>query len=165
MAENKVVNTTQLDADLTTIANAIREKTGESDSLVFPVGFISAMDNLALSNNLYFFLDEKFTLVNGIPIKSSGVVFTSDKLKSLPDYHALIIEKITDTSISNHIFLILEMKFGYRNLKGKFIQGSSDCISGSGITIDNGSITIATGTTNQMTSGEYHLYIICNKGE
>lgn len=47
MAENKVVNTTQLEADLTTIANAIREKTGGSDSLVFPEGFAEGIANIA----------------------------------------------------------------------------------------------------------------------
>lgn len=47
MAENKVVNITQLEADLTSIANAIREKAGVSDTLVFPDGFASAIASIA----------------------------------------------------------------------------------------------------------------------
>ena len=46
MAENKVVNTTQLDAGLTSIADAIRAKAESSDSLVFPSGFVDAIANI-----------------------------------------------------------------------------------------------------------------------
>lgn len=47
MAENKVVNITQLESDLTSIANAIREKSGASGSLVFPDGFADAIASIA----------------------------------------------------------------------------------------------------------------------
>ena len=53
MAEHKVVNTTQLESDLTSIANAIREKTGGSDSLAFPNGFAEAIASIVgLPNNI-----------------------------------------------------------------------------------------------------------------
>lgn len=171
MAENKVVNTTQLEADLTSIADAIREKTGGSDSLAFPDGFVSAMDNLALSNNLCFFLDEKFTLVDGISVRSSAVVFTSEKLKSLSDYHMLVIEKTTANTVSNGIYLYVIMPNAPTcEFRKAFVGTSSSTVplnlssSANDITIDNGNITIQTGT-NQVQAGEYHLYIICNKGE
>lgn len=43
MAVDKLVDSTQLDADLTTVANAIRTKGGTSGSLAFPAGFVSAV--------------------------------------------------------------------------------------------------------------------------
>lgn len=43
MAVDKLVDSTQLDADLTSIANAIRTKGGTSASLAFPAGFVSAV--------------------------------------------------------------------------------------------------------------------------
>lgn len=46
MADNKVVNATQLDADLTLIADAIREKDGSSASLKFPSDFVSAIASI-----------------------------------------------------------------------------------------------------------------------
>lgn len=46
MAENKVVNTTQLEADLTSVADAIRAKAGSSDSLAFPDGFAEAIASI-----------------------------------------------------------------------------------------------------------------------
>ena len=43
MAVDKLVDSTQLDADLTTVANAIRTKGGTSAQLAFPAGFASAI--------------------------------------------------------------------------------------------------------------------------
>lgn len=43
MAVDKLVDSTQLDADLTSVANAIRTKGGTSADLAFPAGFVSAV--------------------------------------------------------------------------------------------------------------------------
>ena len=52
MADNKVVNTTQLEADLTSIADGIRAKAESSDSLVFPSGFVDAIANIVTGGGL-----------------------------------------------------------------------------------------------------------------
>ena len=39
----KAVDATQLDGDLTSVANAIRQKGGTSAALSFPAGFVSAV--------------------------------------------------------------------------------------------------------------------------
>ena len=44
MAYDKLVDSTQLDADLTSVADAIRAKSGGSGSLAFPVGFVSEIE-------------------------------------------------------------------------------------------------------------------------
>ena len=44
MAVDKLVDSTQLDSDLTSVANAIRTKGGTSASLAFPEGFVSAVE-------------------------------------------------------------------------------------------------------------------------
>ena len=46
MAVNKLVDSTQLDADLTSVANAIRAKSGGSSQLAFPAGFVSAIGDI-----------------------------------------------------------------------------------------------------------------------
>ena len=46
MALDTLVDGTQLDADLTTVANAIRTKGGTSASLSFPSGFVSAINDI-----------------------------------------------------------------------------------------------------------------------
>lgn len=44
MAVDKLVDSAQLDADLTAVANAIRTKGGTSAALAFPNGFVDAID-------------------------------------------------------------------------------------------------------------------------
>lgn len=46
MSVDKLVDSTQLDADLTSVANAIRTKGGTSASLAFPAGFVSAIGDI-----------------------------------------------------------------------------------------------------------------------
>lgn len=46
MALDKLVDSTQLDADLTSVANAIRAKSGGSGQLAFPAGFVSEIGNI-----------------------------------------------------------------------------------------------------------------------
>lgn len=46
MAVDKLVDSNQLNADLTSVANAIRTKGGTSDPLAFPNGFVSAVNSI-----------------------------------------------------------------------------------------------------------------------
>lgn len=46
MAVDKLVDSAQLDADLTSVANAIRTKGGTSASLAFPAGFVQAIEDI-----------------------------------------------------------------------------------------------------------------------
>ena len=46
MAVDKLVDSTQLDSDLTSVANAIRTKSGGSGQLAFPSGFVSEIGNI-----------------------------------------------------------------------------------------------------------------------
>ena len=46
MAVDKLVDSTQLNADLTSVANAIRVKGGTSASLAFPAGFVDAIGDI-----------------------------------------------------------------------------------------------------------------------
>lgn len=46
MALDKLVDSTQLDTDLTTVADAIRAKSGGSSQLAFPAGFVSEIGNI-----------------------------------------------------------------------------------------------------------------------
>lgn len=51
MAYDKVVDSTELDAGLSAVADAIREKSGESERLVFPGGFVSAIMEISTGGN------------------------------------------------------------------------------------------------------------------
>lgn len=52
MAVDKLVDSTQLDTDLTSVANAIRTKGGTSAQLAFPSGFVSAIGDIPTGGTL-----------------------------------------------------------------------------------------------------------------
>lgn len=52
MAVDKLVDSTQLDSDLTSVANAIRAKSGGSGQLAFPAGFVSEIGNIPSGGGL-----------------------------------------------------------------------------------------------------------------
>lgn len=52
MANYKVVDADQLDADLGTVADAIRSKGGTSEELAFPNGFVNAVQNIQTGGGL-----------------------------------------------------------------------------------------------------------------
>jgi len=49
MSTYKLVDSDQLDTDLTAVAESIRAKTGGSETLVFPDGFVTAINQLGAS--------------------------------------------------------------------------------------------------------------------
>lgn len=53
MALDKLVDSTQLDSDLTSVANAIRTKGGTSAQLAFPAGFVSAIGDIPSGETVY----------------------------------------------------------------------------------------------------------------
>jgi len=52
MAVDKLVDSTQLNSDLTSVANAIRAKGGTSAQLAFPNGFVSAINGISTKETL-----------------------------------------------------------------------------------------------------------------
>lgn len=74
MAVDKLVDSTQLNADLTSVANAIRTKGGTSAQLAFPAGFVSAIDAIPTGGGGGNATIETgtFTLASAITVANSG---------------------------------------------------------------------------------------------
>lgn len=118
MAVDKLVDSAQLDADLTSVADAIREKGGTSESLAFPAGFVSAIG--AISGGGVKVATGTFTL----PYKTEAIiiscedapayrylaVFLSDMIHQKPGYKSFFFA-IAD-------FKIQRKWFGYTNNAG-----------------------------------------------
>lgn len=94
MAVDKLVDSTQLDADLTSVANAIRTKGGTSASLAFPSGFVSAINAIptgggGVSSALRFenfkTPSAKWVIQNAIPnvLKTGGCIHITKTHESL----------------------------------------------------------------------------------
>ena len=92
MALDKLVDSTQLDSDLTSVANAIRTKGGTSASLAFPVGFVSAIDAIPTGGGGFDFFDAS---------QPSGAV--SSTVTSIPQYCVSGRTGITSISLPNLI--------------------------------------------------------------
>ena len=92
MALDKLVDSTQLDADLTSVANAIRTKGGTSASLAFPAGFVTAIGNIPSG----FTIDD---IANG-SVPSGDIVITTDTIVNRAFYArtALTSVRTTDTT-------------------------------------------------------------------
>lgn len=101
MSVDKLVDSTQLDADLTAVANAIRTKGGTSGQLAFPQGFVDAVEAIPSGSDIT--IDEIAT--NQEP--SGPIVITST---SVGQYAFANKSKITDiqadkvTSIGTYAF-------------------------------------------------------------
>lgn len=65
MAVDKLVDSAQLDADLTAVANAIRTKGGTSAQLVFPTGFVSAVEAIETGGSFHT-LDDYISALNSL---------------------------------------------------------------------------------------------------
>lgn len=75
MALDKLVDSSQLDANLTSVANAIRTKGGTSASLSFPGGFVDAVNAIEAGSSGY--------TADDIAERKIGGVITSDKTTTL----------------------------------------------------------------------------------
>lgn len=94
MAVDKLVDSTQLDTDLTSVANAIRTKGGTSASLAFPAGFVSAIDAIPTGGgggqSLDDFLAEKITAFR---ITNPDITNTRTKLNNYYKEATLFINR------------------------------------------------------------------------
>lgn len=87
MAVDKLVDSTQLDTDLTSVANAIRTRGGTSAQLAFPNGFVSAVGAIG---NQYSASDEGKVVSSGALVSQ-----TSDTVTTNDTYDTTLINSLT----------------------------------------------------------------------
>lgn len=81
MAVDKLVDSTQLDEDLTSVANAIRTKGGTSAQMEFPAGFISSIQNIPGGAGT----DYLALSISGTPFTYENGAITSIRLNAFRD--------------------------------------------------------------------------------
>ena len=82
MALDKVIDSAQLDADLTAVADAIRTKGGTSEALSFPDGFVSAVEGIQAGGGGYTIADiieDRITKVDYDGTSIGAYKFYNDK--------------------------------------------------------------------------------------
>lgn len=108
MAYDKVVDSAALDTQLTSIADAIRAKTGGSDSLVFPDGFSQAIAAIEAGGGGGNFTTGEFTLASS----TAKYILAED----IDDPTFVAIYKVENITDGDYSFVIL----AYLKTGGKY---------------------------------------------
>lgn len=95
MALDKLVDSTQLDADLTSVANAIRTKGGTSAQLAFPQGFVDAVEAIEAGG---ITVEDLFNMA-----WPSGAVVVGDSITTVQDYALAYRRGVESLSIPNAV--------------------------------------------------------------
>ena len=186
---NKIVNATQLDQDLTSVANAIRRSSGINKELSFPDDFISEIDDLERADLtipkdvdfidfdgrlLYSYTAAEFMELNGLPPNPSypGLVAQGwnwtleDAQEFVGQYGALVVGQnyTTDTGRTRIYITISDARLGINFVIFLNLTSGSSC------TIDwgDGNITTMTATGNKThtytQAGNYIIQIAVSSG-
>lgn len=134
MADYKVIDAEQLDADLTTVADAIRSKGGTTEQLLFPSGMVTAIG--AIQSGGGSMENGEFTTTSSnyynltIPVsskKSHLIIYSKDiaELISNPNLSPYVARHITTIlAIENKAMLEMSVRTGYNSDNG---MTSGDC--------------------------------------
>ena len=95
MAVDKLVDSTQLDADLTSVANAIRTKGGTSAQMAFPAGFVSAVEAIPTGGGSLPEVLDKIDAGTATIATATQNIYVTHNLGKVPDF-ACIYQDLDD---------------------------------------------------------------------
>lgn len=112
MSVDKLVDSAQLDADLTSVANAIRTKGGTSAALAFPAEFVQAIQAIPTGGGgSVTAVTGEITVTADIssPSASASKVFPGIQLDFVPDFMFVAMtydsyQAIKDSATSHHLY-------------------------------------------------------------
>lgn len=117
MALDKLVDSTQLNTDLTSIANAIRTKGGTSAQLAFPQGFVSAIEAISGGGGVPGIADAEAGIITvetdiATPANTATKLFPGLDLDFKPDFLWISMTRETwdglaETATNNHIYWLV----------------------------------------------------------
>lgn len=164
MAVDKLVDSAQLDADLTSVADAIRAKGGGSGGLAFPAGFVSAIQSIPSGGTVS--VDTKTATASNYPRSLS---FTG--LLGEPKMFALRLNVQVSSSGSTTYYYIVDIIHAGSTTHGNcFRIGSTRRIenitTGYTFTYSNGTLTVSSSASSRSSSpgafysGSYELIYV-----
>lgn len=86
MAVDKLVDSTQLDADLTSVANAIRTKGGTSAQMAFPAGFVQAIGAISVGDPDAWIRPAEYPDYDAMNLSDFEGIYLTYDLRVAPDY-------------------------------------------------------------------------------
>lgn len=186
MAYDKVVDSADLDAGLTAVADAIREKTGKAESLVFPGGFVTAIAEIVTGGSSDSTMSGE---VHDIPIGSdvnngdqvllNGNAFVAENY-SKNGFMAILVNTDPPSASSGTMlsFIHGNVNFGssnvahygcYANASGTMAVSvskistkiSETTTANSLYADDTGAVGVRIGYANTLPAGSYKLILLC----
>ena len=131
MAVDKLVDSTQLDADLTSVANAIRTKGGTSASLAFPADFVQAIGDIPSgggNQELYDFLSGATSGAfkpDGLTRLRAGAFYRDTSITSMHFKDVTEIGNAAITSCNGVTVIVFEKPLtGYLYAKNQMCYGN-----------------------------------------
>lgn len=155
MAYDKVVDSAQLDANLTAVADAIRTKGGTDAQLAFPSGFVSAVQAIEVGSSEVTHLT--FTPTENsqhIEIPFAGIIETG-----VVTAYCANIQGESDVSRIKQFFskkFALDTTFAGR-IDVVNADGTADYWTSAGITMNKTTIRLATGRLCYFAAGETYV--------
>lgn len=160
MAYDKLVDSAQLDADLTSVADAIRAKGGTDAQLAFPAGFVSAVQAIECAGQVVEIVPAQNTTQISIPIEVQGdklALGISSNVSGAGD-----VERVVSLAYCN--FCAVDVK----RYDVVTAEGTADYWGTPlSVSAQEGTLTIFTGRTSTFfAAGErYTIYIIFGGGQ
>lgn len=157
MSVDKLVDSTQLDADLTSVANAIRTKGGTSASLAFPAEFVSAIAAIPSGGGVKCETGS-FTLSDDSRTVSFSVSFNPKHImcyamdSDLGTANTWKVWNYFQTDPNQKIIRVL--KYGASSVNGAAIAASNASYS-------NGTLTLNTADNSYKFVGGVTYYWVC----
>ncbi len=159
MAIDKAVDSSQLDADLTSVANAIRTKGGTSASLTFPAGFVSAIGDIPTGGGG---VSKKYIIKDGV-IQSGNTAQTVSPALITEESGGYVHLSVTGNNYCTAYFNGVDFS-GYDFLVIEFFIANNACgwswVSGS--SYSNGIPAVSAGNGNashNQSTSQIYCYI------
>lgn len=159
MAYDKAVDSAQLDADLTAVADAIRTKGGTDAQLAFPSGFISVAQAIECAGQVAEIIPAQNTTQISIPIDAQGdklALGISSNVSGAGD-----VERVVSVAYSNFCAVNVQ-RYDTVTAEGTADYWGSPLRVG----ITEGTLTISTGrNVTFFAAGEKYTIHIISSGE
>lgn len=159
MAVDKLVDSTQLDSDLTSVANAIRAKSGGSSQLAFPAGFVNEIGNIPSGGQPAWELIDTFeTTLTEYTGTTADQVDTDISIEDLGDYAFLLFVISCDSAVES------SMEWGMSViLSGRYNTNGRLNVVGEAQQIGFSSLSLAAMASSTSNSSIYGVYMVGNK--
>jgi hypothetical protein len=170
MAYDKIIDSTSFDANLTLLANAIREKAGNSNKLTFPDGFSSAIESIVVGGGGEGIVaDSLINITTAIDHNNTVAIYKCPELATMSWYLIyMYLVDIKDVSKDRTVAYFMcsdltEPAMVYINSSGvtNMVSGYTDSHPKYAMEVDStGNISVKGNWTLQPAIGTYRLIVL-----